>query len=76
MLTKLKEIRKKHDLTQQDVASQIKMTKGGYNLIENGKRNLSYDTAQKIASVFGLEPDDIFLGRELTKSKHSDEVIK
>ncbi len=74
MLTHLKEIRESNDLTQQDVADEIGVSKGYYSLIENGKRGLSYVTAQEIAAVFGLKPDDIFLNIELTKSKHSKEV--
>lgn len=68
MLTRLKEIRESNDLTQQDVANRIGVSKGYYSLIENSKRGLSYETAQDIAAVFGLKPDDIFLNTKLTKS--------
>lgn len=74
MLTRLKEIRESNDLTQQDVANRIGISKGYYSLIENSKRGLSYETAQDIAAVFGLKPDDIFLNIKLTKSKPSEEV--
>lgn len=74
MLARLKEIRESNDLTQQDMADEIGVSKGYYSLIENSKRGLSYDTAQDIAAVFGLKPDDIFLDTKLTKGKHSEEV--
>jgi len=59
-LEKLKELRKKNNYTNQDMAEKIRMCKAYYWQIENGNRNLYYDLAKKIANVFGLKPDDIF----------------
>lgn len=71
VLTKLIEIRKKNKKTLQQVADAIGVSKAYYWLIENGKRRLSYDLAVKIANYFGLNPDDIFLSSELTKTEQS-----
>jgi putative transcriptional regulator len=67
---KLQEVRKKHDKTLQQVADEIGVSKPYYWQIENGKRGLSYELALKIAAVFEMNPDDIFLPSELTKSEH------
>lgn len=58
---KLKEIREKNNLTYQQVAELIGITKPYYWQIENGKRGLSYELAVKIAAVYKTTPDDIFL---------------
>ncbi|MCM3292364.1 helix-turn-helix domain-containing protein [Paenibacillus sp. MER 180] len=70
---KLKIIRESSGKTHQEVADSIGITKPHYWQIENGKRGLYYDMAVKIAAVFGLTPDDIFLPDELTKSEHKDQ---
>jgi len=68
---KLIEIRKLHKMTLQQVADEINVSKPYYWQIENGERGLSYELATKIASVFNLKPDDIFLDDELTKSEQN-----
>lgn len=68
-LEKLKEARESNGLTFQQVADQVGLTKQGYWMIENGKRGLSYPMAVKIADVFDMKPDDIFLDSELTKTE-------
>ncbi|MFK4568132.1 helix-turn-helix transcriptional regulator [Enterococcus sp. UD-01] len=67
MLEKLKKIREENNYSGSDVAEMVGITKGYYSLIENGKRGLSYPLAVKIAAVFNLKPDDIFLNNEFTK---------
>lgn len=66
---RLKSIRLKSGLTFEDVAETIGVSKPYYWQIENGKRGLSYEMAVKIASVFNMKPDDIFLQDELTISE-------
>lgn len=69
LIEKLKQIREKHNYSGSDVANIVGITKGYYSLIENGKRGLSYPLAVKIAAVFNLKPDDIFLSNEFTNEK-------
>lgn len=69
ILSKLQKLRTNNNLSYKDVADQLDMSKEGYWMIENGKRKLNYETAVRIASVFGLKPDDIFLQSELTKEE-------
>ncbi|MGH1788054.1 helix-turn-helix transcriptional regulator [Enterococcus casseliflavus] len=68
-LEKLKAIRESAKMTYQQVADSAGLSKEHYWMIENGKRNLSYQNAVKIAMVFDKEPDDIFLPIELTKAE-------
>jgi putative transcriptional regulator len=68
-LDKLKGIRNKEDLTYQEVANQVGISKEYYWMIENGKRRLTYELAVKIAKVFKSSPDYIFLDSELTRSE-------
>lgn len=56
----LKRNRKEKKYTCKDMAEMLKISPAYYSQIENGKRNLDYKMAVKIASIFGLYPDDIF----------------
>ena len=57
---KLKSIRYKNNMTTKQVADAVGISKAFYCQLENRKRRLSYETAVKIAGVFGLKPDNLF----------------
>ncbi|AIC94646.1 MULTISPECIES: helix-turn-helix transcriptional regulator [Shouchella] len=59
--TKLRKVRLEHHMTLEQVAKQIHVSTPFYWQIENGKRGLSYELAVKIANVFTMTPDDLFL---------------
>ena len=69
MLSKfVKQLRKKHNLTQEFLASEIRVSRPTYIQIEQGERDLTITEAQKLAGIFGI-PFDIFLqGKEGTKT--------
>lgn len=67
--TKLKSLREQKGWTYEYVGNLAGISKEAYWMIENGKRGLSYERAVKIASVFNLNPDDIFLQSELTSTE-------
>jgi putative transcriptional regulator len=69
---KLIDTRQENDMTLQQVADAIGVSKPYYYMIESGKRGLSYELAVKISSVFNKNPDDIFLSLELTIEKQDD----
>lgn len=75
MIEQLKRVREENQLTAQDVAERVGITKGYYSMIENGKRGLSYPIAVKIAEVFGMKPDEIFFEHEFTNEKLSGKEI-
>lgn len=59
-MNKLKELRIKNNLTVEKMAKLVGISYTYYWQIENGKRNLYYSLAIKIAKVFNLKPDNIF----------------
>jgi len=59
-LNKLEELRIKNNLTYQDMADALKISKAYYWQIENGNRNLYYTMAKSIASLFNMKPDELF----------------
>jgi putative transcriptional regulator len=60
MLNKLKEFRYKNNITAQEVANRVGISKPFYCQIENCKRRLSYELAIKISNVFNVKPDYLF----------------
>lgn len=56
----LREIRKDRDLTQQEVATLIGVSKITYSSIEAGVRNPSHETAKKIGKALRFAWTDFF----------------
>lgn len=50
----LLKIRQNQNKTHEDVATDCKITRQFYSMIENGERTPSVDTAKKIAEVLGF----------------------
>lgn len=69
MYQKLKEIRNKNKYTTKIMAEKLGISKPFYCQIENGVRRLSYDMAVRIANVFDLKPDSIFLDDHIAYKK-------
>jgi putative transcriptional regulator len=59
-IEKLKCLRQSSNYTIQSMANNLSISKAFYWQIENKKRNLSYDMAVKIATIFNMKPDEIF----------------
>lgn len=57
---KLKKVRIQNNLSYEDMAKKLEISKCYYWQIEHKKRRLYYDMALKIASIFELKPDDLF----------------
>ena len=55
----LKNFRKKHALSQMEMAKRLKTNQGYYSLIETGKRTPSYLFIKKLASVCEVTPEFI-----------------
>ncbi|MBP3919945.1 MAG: helix-turn-helix transcriptional regulator [Bacilli bacterium] len=73
MYTKLKEMRYKKHMTSKEVAEQVGISKAFYCQLENQKRRLLYETAVKIAKVFGVKPDYLFYDETVNKNKKEEE---
>lgn len=57
---KLKELRKAENLTQQQLADELKISRVNYTRYENGSVRPDYETIIKIADYYDISLDDIF----------------
>ena len=57
-------MRKKHNLTQEFLASKIGVSRPTYIQIEQGEKDLTISAAQKLADIFGISFEDFLAGRE------------
>jgi len=60
METRIKELREKLGLTQEDLAQRVDVTRQTILFLEKGKYNPSLRLAYKIARVFNLRVDEVF----------------
>ena len=58
------EQRKKHNLTQDFLASKISVSRPTYVQIEQGERDLTITEARKLADIFGIVFDDFVQGKD------------
>ena len=72
---KLKEIREKHGLMQEDVASVLGISPANYSKKESGKVKVSLDEAKKLSMLFGETIDVIFFSDEVSKNETESEAV-
>ena len=60
MKTRIKELREKHGLTQEELANKVEVTRQTILYMEKGKYNPSLRLAYQIAQVFGESIEDVF----------------
>jgi putative transcriptional regulator len=70
MKNKIKVYRAMHDLTQEDLARKIGVTRQTILAIEKGRYVPSLDLAFKIARHFGVNIEEIFVYGEETPAAH------
>ena len=58
-LKKLKDLREDHDLTQQQIANILKITRQQYSLYEIGKRDLPIDLLIILSDFYDVSTDYI-----------------
>ena len=64
MDNKIKELRKEHRVTQEDLASAVGVTRQTIISLENGKYNASLQLAHKIAKYFNTSIENVFIFEE------------
>ena len=64
MKNKLEQIRKDRGITQEELANTLEVSRQTVNSLENGRYNPSIVLAFKIAKVFGLHIEEIFIYEE------------
>ena len=60
----LEEIRKQRNITQEELAYVLKVSRQTIGSLENGRYNPSINLAFKIAKYFGLSIEDVFIFEE------------
>ncbi len=60
MKNKLDELRKLNDLTQEEFAKKLRVSRQTISAIENGKYNPSLDLAFEIALYFNMTIEEVF----------------
>lgn len=70
MITRLKVYRAMHDLTQEELAKEIGVTRQTIIAIEKGRYNPSLELAFKISRFFKVNIEDIFLYEENDKKSN------
>ena len=71
-MQKVKEFRLKNNLSQEQVALAIGVSRPTYTAIEAGKQDLSAEEAQKLASLLAIGVDELLSGNipDIAKYKH------
>ena len=64
MKNKIKELRKEHKVTQDDLAMAVGVTRQTIISLENGKYNASLLLAHKISQFFSMSIEEIFIFEE------------
>ncbi len=64
MNNKIKELRKEHSATQEDLASAVGVTRQTIISLENGKYNASLQLAYKISKYFNTTIEEVFIFEE------------
>lgn len=64
MKNRLEEIRKKHGITQEELADKLEVSRQTIGSLENGRYNPSIILAFKIAALFGMKIEEIFIYEE------------
>lgn len=64
MKNRLEEIRKLHDIKQEELAAALKVSRQTIGSLENGRYNPSIILAFKIARYFNMSIEDIFIYEE------------
>ncbi|XMB85809.1 helix-turn-helix transcriptional regulator [Mycoplasmatota bacterium WC44] len=61
MITKIKELRVKYDMTQQDVANAVNVRRETISFLEKGKYNPSLKLAVQIARLLKVSVEELFV---------------
>ncbi len=73
---RLRELRARYRMSQEELARRVGVTRQTIIAIENGKYLPSLKLAFKIARVFGMKIEDIFIYKEEEEDGNSDTASK
>lgn len=69
MKTKIPQLRKQHNLSQEELAKSVGVTRQTITSIERGKYVASLPLAYKIAKYFGLSIEEVFDFSEMEENR-------
>lgn len=72
---RIKEIREKKGMTQEQLADKAKLSKGFLSDVENNKKNISSQLLLKIANALGASVDYLLIGESKKKFEREPVVI-
>lgn len=73
--SRIRELRKNHNLTQKDFADIMGMSRGAINKYETGERTPDIYTLIKFANYFGVSMDYLVDHKVSTKEKTAYEIV-
>ena len=74
MKNRLKVLRAERDWTQADLASALAVSRQTANAIEKGKFDPSLPLAFKIARLFNLAVEEVFIEELIVEDSHSTDI--
>ena len=70
MKNRLEEIRKRHLITQEELATRLQVTRQTISSLENGRYNPSIILAFKISKLFNVSIEEIFIYEEVSENEN------
>ena len=74
MKNRLKVFRAMHDLTQEDLADKLGVTRQTINAIEKQRYNPSLELAFKLADFFGVTIEELFIHSEHSQNQNQSDI--
>lgn len=74
-MLKLRELRKKSDLTMKELGAEIGVAESTISQYETGKRQPDYETLLKLGEFFGVTVDYILTGEEKAPAQEDERTI-
>jgi len=74
-MQKIKEFRIKNNLSQEQIAKSIGVSRPTYTAMEAGKQQLSAEEAQKLASLLGITIDELLSGNIANVEKYKQMIL-
>lgn len=74
---KLREVRKRRGLTQEEIAKKLHMSSVGYGSYERGQREPGIETLKKLSIILNISIDELVENnRERTNEDCANEIIR
>ncbi|MDN5302397.1 MAG: putative transcriptional regulator [Thermoanaerobacteraceae bacterium] len=75
MRKKLIELRKGNNLSQEQMANFLGISRAFYGMIETGKRNPTLNLAKKIAEIFKVDIEEVFFENSCNEMCQNRSII-